>query len=146
MNLFRTMLQSLGGHVAVVVVAIATALIGVAWLSFALYSALDYDLGPVMAAAITGAVALMPLVIVTIAFRHQPKAPQGLGLFEDVARADWRGLAASLSQSIESLAKQKPLEAIVVFLILGFAAARSPHQLLEILNSFLQPSGDSRDT
>lgn len=141
----KMIIQEVGGKAAAVFVAGVVALLGAVWLTVALFFALTYSYGEVWAAAITGLIALSPLALFLLwvqlrpAPRREPLFGQGLG------GVDWRNLVSGFASNIQTMAKTHPLEALLVFLLIGFAAARRPNQLFDLVMAFASTSGGRDD-
>ena len=128
----RKLAKDIGGALFGVVLLAATALIGIAWLTFALYSALAESQGVALAATFTGLIAIAPLVVLGLWTLRDPSRYRSES---ELPAAALMAVAPRIAATVESLARQRPVEAVVVCLLLGFTAARRPGQLVDLLLS-----------
>ncbi|MBI1250287.1 MAG: hypothetical protein GC189_02300 [Alphaproteobacteria bacterium] len=119
--------------------AVATAIVGVVWLSVAAARALEPHLPPGAAATVVGLALLAPLLCALVAAqfgnkRHDPPALQGL------AGGAQEPQLAAISRAAERLVEKSPLTALAIAALAGLLAVRFP-AALTLLIQILQRDG-----
>jgi hypothetical protein len=135
---FSRQLKELRSSIIGLVLLVATAIIGLIWLSIGLYSALSAWIGPVWAPLALGAICFLPLGIFGIVRLFAAKDQDD----ERTVQAAYNSAYAdssilSISRIIESLSGKSPFLAAAAAIIAGFLATRFP-ALLSIFAQIVQ--------
>ena len=134
---FSRQLKELRSSIIGLVLLLATAIIGLIWMSIGLYSALTSWIGPVWAPLALGGICLLPLLIFGLikAFRPHEDDERSIHAAYNSAYAD--SSVASISRIIESLSGTSPFLATAAAILAGFLATRFP-ALLTIFAQIIQ--------
>jgi hypothetical protein len=135
---FTRQLKELRSSIIGLVLLLATAVIGLIWLSIGLYSALTAWIGPVWAPLALGGICFLPLVVFWIVHLFADKDHDE----ERTVQAAYNSAYAdssvmSISRIIESLSGKSPFLATAAAIIAGFLATRFP-ALLTIFAQIVQ--------
>jgi len=121
---FSKQLNEIKSSIIGLVMLVATAIIGLIWISIALYSFLSTTLGPVWGPLSLGGLCLLPLLIFILSQALNKKdARSAEAIHTDTA-------IHSISKIIEVLSARSPFLASIAAIIAGFMATRFPSLLL----------------
>ncbi len=132
-------LEDFGLKVAALALLVGTALIGLVWLTIALFEYLQYSMGPAGGAALTGVLALLPFAITAlwISLHRDPKAKEKEKKHDHIPETMLLALAPRLASTVSRVAKRHPLEAVLLCAAIGFMLARQPSSIIAILTALL---------
>ena len=110
-----------------VCVVLASALIGLSWLTASLFFLLHNSLELTAALAITGVIALLPILTMSVVFGLSKRHRGGEAADLPIERA--LKLIQHAGRTIETFAQRNPLSAVAVCAAVGILAAKSPKAL-----------------
>ncbi len=129
--------------VIAVVLVVACAILGIVWLSVALYNYLKVALGDIAGPALLGVLLFLPLAgygIYKAVTKHDKRTKQERMFDEAFANTS----VGSLSRMIETMAPHSPFLAALVAVMGGFLASRFP-QFLSMFSELVVALGDELD-
>lgn len=139
---FSRQLKELRSSIIGLVLLVATAIIGLIWLSIGLYSALSAWIGPIWAPLALGVLCFVPLgifAIIRIFAAREEDEERAVQAAYNSAYAD--SSVASISRIVESLSGRSPFLATAAAIIAGILATRFP-ALLSIFTQIVQAYAD----
>ncbi len=122
------------------VLMLACTILGIIWLSVALYNYLTQSFGTIAGPAICGVVLFAPIAIYLVikAVHKQDKRSKKQKMFDEAFAATPVG---SLSRMIESMSAHSPFAAAAVAILGGFLASRFP-QFLSMFTELVSALGE----
>src|SRR5262245_37589458 len=120
----REMAEDVGIKLGLVVLAVGCGLIGLAWLTVALFQVLQGSMSPAGAALVTGVLALLPLALGGLWLAVRPEEKPKEKEHDHFPDTMLLALAPRLAATVSRVAKRHPMEAILLCAAIGFAIAR----------------------
>ncbi len=137
---FSHQIDSIKAMIVGLTLILATAIIGLIWISFGIYNAAVATLGSIWGPVALGGVFLLPLIIYIIVKVLNPKDKRSKQQrMYDTAFANTS--VGSISRMIETMSMHSPFMAAIVAVLGGFIASRFP-QFLQIFSELVTAYGD----
>ena len=137
---FSHQIDSIKAMVVGLTLVLATAIIGLIWISFGIYNAAVATLGSIWGPIVLGGAFLLPLIIYIIVKAVNPKDKRSKQqrLYDEAFANTSVG---SISRMIETMSAHSPFMAAIVAVVGGFVATRFP-QFLQIFSELVTAYGD----
>lgn len=137
--MFSHQINSIKDSVITLVLILATAIIGLGWIGYGLFTLFVHYLGAIWGPIVLGGLFLLPLIIFLLAklMPHNTKKRKQQAYNEAFANSS----VGAISRMVDAMAGVSPIAASVVAIVGGFLASRFP-QFLPMLAEIVVSVGD----